>query len=65
MVIVTHELPSIFALAHRVIMLDQRIKGIIAEGDPKDLRDNAKDLYVKRFFNREAEQSPSIDSEGC
>ena len=65
MVIVTHELPSVFALAHRVIMLDQRIKGIIAEGDPKDLRDNAKDLYVKRFFNREAEQSPSIDSEGC
>jgi phospholipid/cholesterol/gamma-HCH transport system ATP-binding protein len=60
MVIVTHELPSIFALAHRVIMLDQRIKGIIAAGDPKELRDHAKDPYVKRFFNREAEQASHI-----
>lgn len=61
MVIVTHELPSIFALAHRVIMLDQHIKGIIAEGDPRDLRDHAEDPYVKRFFNREAELAlPSV-----
>ena len=32
MVIVTHELPSIFSVAHRVIMLDKRVKKIIAEG---------------------------------
>ena len=64
MVIVTHELPSIFALAHRVIMLDQRIKGIIAEGDPKHLRDHAEDPYVKRFFNRESEQALPLEGEG-
>ena len=33
MVIVTHELQSIFAVAHRVIMLDKRARGIIAEGN--------------------------------
>ncbi len=35
-VIVTHELPSIYAVADRVIMLDKRKKGIIAEGRPQD-----------------------------
>ncbi len=31
-VIVTHELPSIYAIADRVIMLDPRIHGIVATG---------------------------------
>ena len=56
MVIVTHELQSIFAVAHRVIMLDKRARGIIAEGDPKYLRDHSKNPFVKHFFNRKAEQ---------
>ena len=34
-VVVTHELPSIFAIADRVIMLDKRTKAIIAEGKPR------------------------------
>ncbi len=55
MVIVTHELPSIFAVAHRVIMLDKRVKGIIAEGDPKYLREHSQNRFVKQFFNRRAE----------
>ncbi len=54
MVIVTHELQSIFSVAHRVIMLDQKTKGIIAEGDPKYLRDNSQNPFVKNFFNRRA-----------
>jgi len=54
-VIVTHELQSIYAIAHRVIMLDKRKKGIIAEGDPKQLRDESKDPWVRQFFRREAE----------
>ena len=41
-VIVTHELPSIYAVADRVIMLDKRKKGIIAEGHPQDLRDHSR-----------------------
>ena len=54
-VVVTHELPSIFAIADRVIMLDRRVKGIVAEGDPRKLRDESKDAWVRQFFNREAE----------
>lgn len=52
MVIVTHELESIFNIAHRVIMLDHDKKGIIAEGNPLDLRKNSKDPRVINFFNR-------------
>jgi len=54
-VIVTHELASIYAVADRVIMLDKRRKGIIAEGDPKRLRDESQDPWVRQFFRREAE----------
>ncbi|HEV8255350.1 MAG TPA: ATP-binding cassette domain-containing protein [Casimicrobiaceae bacterium] len=54
-VIVTHELASIYAIADRVIMLDKRAKGIIAEGDPRVLRDTSDNPWVRRFFLREAE----------
>ena len=54
MVIVTHELQSIFAVAHRVIMLDKRTKGIIAEGEPQSLRDHSQNQFVSQFFNRQA-----------
>ena len=53
MVIVTHELDSIFAVADRVIMLDKGSKGIIAEGIPKDLIDNSPNPFVRRFLNRD------------
>jgi len=52
MVIVTHELQSIFNIADRIIMLDKPAKGIIAEGDPRWLKDNSSDPRVKAFFNR-------------
>ncbi len=54
-VVVTHELPSIFAIADRVIMLDKRTQGIIAEGDPRVLRDTSDNPWVRQFFRREAE----------
>ena len=53
-VIVTHELDSIFAVAKRVIMLDKHEKGIIAEGDPKYLKENSQNQFVRQFFNRES-----------
>ncbi len=56
-VIVTHELASIFAIASRVIMLDKRTKGIVAEGDPKQLRDHSDNPWVRQFFNRRTEAS--------
>ncbi len=52
MVVVTHELESIFSIAHRVIMLDKNAKGIIAQGDPRELKDHSPDPRVADFFNR-------------
>ena len=52
MVIVTHELDSIFNIANRVIMIDKERKGIIADGDPRHLRDNSPDPVIRQFFNR-------------
>ena len=51
----THELASIFSIADRVIMLDKRTQGIIAEGDPKVLRDTSDNPWVRQFFRREPE----------
>ena len=51
-VIVSHELASIYSIANRVIMLDKASKSIIAEGDPKVLRDQSPDPRVHQFFNR-------------
>ena len=55
MVIVTHELQSIYNVAHRVIMLDKQTKGIIAEGNPKHLKDHSDNPFVRNFFNRKPE----------
>ena len=53
-VIVTHELESIFTVAQRVIMLDKTKKGIIAEGKPADLKKHSTNQTVKDFFNRKS-----------
>ncbi|MGE5668107.1 MAG: ABC transporter ATP-binding protein [Betaproteobacteria bacterium] len=58
-VVVTHELPSIFAIADRVIMVDRNKRGIVAEGDPRRLRDQSDDPWVRRFFRREPEAQPA------
>ena len=52
-VVITHELQSIFNIAHRVVMLDKEAQGVIAEGDPRDLQEHAEDPRVHKFFNRE------------
>jgi phospholipid/cholesterol/gamma-HCH transport system ATP-binding protein len=57
MVIVTHELESILTVAQRVIMLDKSLKGIVAEGDPRHLRETSRNPLVWRFFNRQPEDS--------
>jgi phospholipid/cholesterol/gamma-HCH transport system ATP-binding protein len=57
MVVVTHELASVFTIADRVIMLDTKTKKIIAEGDPKILRDESADPRVHAFFNRVPESA--------
>jgi phospholipid/cholesterol/gamma-HCH transport system ATP-binding protein len=51
-VIVTHELPSIFLVANRCIVLDKTAKGIVAQGDPRKLRDESEIPFVHNFFRR-------------
>jgi phospholipid/cholesterol/gamma-HCH transport system ATP-binding protein len=61
MVIITHELQSIFAVAHRVVMLHKSNRGIIATGDPNYLRDHSRNPFVKQFFNRLAENDTGTE----
>ena len=56
-VMVTHELPSIFAVADRCIMLDKQTRSLIAEGAPATLRDRPPNASVRAFFNREAAET--------
>ncbi|HZF30815.1 MAG TPA: ATP-binding cassette domain-containing protein [Gammaproteobacteria bacterium] len=53
-VVVTHELASIFAIADDCIFLDTERKTAIAHGDPKVLRDHSKDPTVREFLSRGA-----------
>ncbi len=53
-VVVTHELASINAIADRAVMLDRDARGIIAIGAPAELALH-DDIRVRRFFLREAE----------
>lgn len=50
-VLVTHELGSIFSIVDRCIMLDRATKSIIATGDPRGLK-TSSDPQVHAFFNR-------------
>ncbi|HBR05872.1 MAG TPA: polyamine ABC transporter ATP-binding protein [Desulfovibrio sp.] len=56
-VVVSHELPSIFAISDTVILLDESAKGIVAQGDPGELRNVSGNPLVRRFFHREASKA--------
>ncbi len=51
-VIVTHELDSIFAIADRCIMLDKQTRGIVADGNPRELLEKSDNPWVKSFLSR-------------
>src|SRR3984957_6817245 len=59
-VVVTHELPSIFAIADTSIFLDAETKRMIAHGDPKELVQEGKsDPKVREFLLRgDPEKTP-------
>lgn len=52
MVIVTHELASIFAIGDNSVFLDPISKTMIAEGDPKQLLNECDDPRVRTFLTR-------------
>jgi phospholipid/cholesterol/gamma-HCH transport system ATP-binding protein len=51
-VVVTHELASIFAIGNNSVFLDPEKKTMIAQGDPKKLLAESKDPTVHRFLTR-------------
>lgn len=52
-VLVTHELDSIFTIADRVVMLDKETKSIVADGPPVLLRDASPNEKVRAFLTRD------------
>ena len=51
-VIVTHELASIFAIGDNSVFLDPETRTMIAQGDPNDLLANSPDPRIRRFLTR-------------
>ena len=51
-VVVTHELPSIFRIADRVLVLDAKVKTMVALDHPAVLRDSSPNPWVRQFFSR-------------
>ncbi len=54
MVIVTHELDSIFAIGDRAIIIDKATRGIIEEGNPLQMREHSQNPWVREFLSRSA-----------
>ena len=52
-VVVTHELDSIFTVTDRVIVIDKRAKGIVAEGNAAELMRHSTNKFVHDFLNRD------------
>jgi phospholipid/cholesterol/gamma-HCH transport system ATP-binding protein len=52
LVIVTHELASIFAIGNNSVFLDSESKTMIASGDPKVLLNECDDPRVQQFLTR-------------
>ena len=52
MVIVSHQVDLVLRVAHRIVMLDSGVRGIVAAGSPEELRDTATDPRVRNFLFR-------------
>jgi phospholipid/cholesterol/gamma-HCH transport system ATP-binding protein len=61
-VVVTHELASIFAIGNNSVFLDAESKTMIASGDPNVLLKESKDPRVLNFLTRgEAGKSGGVE----
>ena len=63
--LVTHELPSIFRVSDRVIMLSAEKKGVVDDGAPAYLRDHSADDYVRSFLSRGGTFNSNDDEPGA
>ena len=55
--VVTHELSSIFTIADRALVLGAQAGGVIADGAPAFLRDHSDVPFVRDLLNRTAESA--------
>jgi phospholipid/cholesterol/gamma-HCH transport system ATP-binding protein len=55
-ILVTHELPSIFAIVSQALFLDAETQSLAAAGSPAQLRDDPPSENIRRFFTREGSQ---------
>lgn len=58
MVLVTHELPSIFDIADNAVYLDAETKTMIAVGSPRQLLSENSDPKIQAFLTRNGKASP-------
>jgi phospholipid/cholesterol/gamma-HCH transport system ATP-binding protein len=63
-VVVTHELASIFTIGDDCVFLDPETKTMIATGNPKELRDHSPDPRVRNFLLR-GELTAHASAEGA
>jgi len=66
-IVVTHELASIFTIGNNCVFLDPESKTQIATGDPNWLRDHSDHPTVREFLNRghlDAEKGQTANEEG-
>ena len=57
-VVVTHELASIFAIGDNSVFLDGESRTMIAQGDPHELLAHSADPRVRRFLTRGSQGGP-------
>jgi phospholipid/cholesterol/gamma-HCH transport system ATP-binding protein len=62
---VTHELASIFTIADNSVFLDPTTKTQLATGDPKKLKDESPNAYVRDFLNRRAPMPGSVTEQSA
>ena len=61
-VVVTHELASIFAIGSNSVFLDAESRTMIAKGDPKELLAHCTDHRVRSFLTRGQEDGEKSDA---
>ena len=61
-VLVSHELASIYAIADRAVFLDRKTRTVLDAGAPAFLRDNSPHPAVRAFFNRTPERKPQANA---
>jgi phospholipid/cholesterol/gamma-HCH transport system ATP-binding protein len=59
-VVVTHELASIFAIGNNCVFLDTETRTQLATGDPGELRDHHENLVVRNFLQRGMAETDAV-----